>query len=73
MQNDYLSNKKNYNINNRNKYHSQKYDTSKSKSVDINKLLNNVKVNEKNKIKENCIIFSLAMLILSVTGIFISL
>ena len=73
MQNDYLSNKKNYNINNRNKYHSQKYDTSKSKNVDINKLLNGVKTNEKNIKKENWILFGLATLILLVTGIFISL
>ena len=73
MQNDYLSNKKHYNVNNHNKYHSQNYDTSKSKNVDINKLLNGVKTNEKNIKKENWILFGLASLILLVTGIFISL
>jgi len=73
MQNDYLSNKKHYNVNNHNKYHSQNYDTLKSKNVDINKLLNGVKINEKNIKKENWILFGLATLILLVTGIFISL
>jgi len=73
MKNDYLSNKKNYKINKLNKYHSQKYNIIKSKNVDINRLLNSVKINEKNKKKENFILFGLATLVISAMGIFITL
>ena len=43
---------------------------SKKKSVDVNILLNRVKLNEKNKKKENLIILFSVILLISVTGIF---
>jgi hypothetical protein len=44
--------------------------TSKDKYVDVNILLNRVKLNEKNKKKENLLIFFSVILLISVTGIF---
>ena len=72
MQNDYLSNKKNYNLNKIKKKPLQgKYSYSqKSKNVSINTLLNRVKIDEKNKKKENLILFGFVVLIISVAGIF---
>ena len=43
---------------------------SKKKSVDVNILLNRVKLNEKKKKKENLIILFSVILLISVTGIF---
>ena len=43
---------------------------SKDKYVDVNILLNRVKLNEKNKKKENLLIFFSVILLISVTGIF---
>jgi hypothetical protein len=74
MQNDYLSNKNIYTSNKHKKYFSQNHIKLKKKSnVDINKLLNSVKINERNKKKESWILFGLATLIVSVMGIFITL
>ena len=41
------------------------------KNVDVNKLLNRIKDNEKKKKKENFILFISALLVISVLGIFI--
>ena len=45
----------------------------KSQNVDINKLLNRVKILKKNKTKEKLIIFGIAILIISLMGTFILL
>ena len=73
MINDYLSNKKNYTskINNKNYFPTTKI--LKSKKIDINILLNKAKVEEKNKKKENLILFALTFLVISVMGIFITI
>ena len=75
MQNDYLTNKKNYNSNklNHKEYFAKNRNDTKSKNVNINKLLNEVKINKKNKKKESWILFGLATLIIGVMGIFVSL
>ena len=72
MQNDYLSNKKNYNLNKIKKNPLQdKYSHSqKPKNVSINTLLNRVKIDEKNRKIENLILFGFVVLIISVAGIF---
>ena len=74
MQNDYLSNKKIFKSLNEVKsikQNRQNYSnlSPKSKRVDINKLLNRVKLDKKNKKKENILIFSAIFLIVSVFGI----
>ena len=75
MQNDYLSNKKFFkslyeveSIKQNRQNHSNH--SIKSKRVDINNLLNRVKLEKKNKKKENILIFSAIFLIVSVFGIF---
>jgi hypothetical protein len=45
----------------------------KSHNVDINKLLNRVKILKKNKTKEKLIIFGIAILIISLMGTFVLL
>ena len=72
MQNDYLNNKKNYNLNKIKKHPLQrKYSyKQKQKNVSINTLLNRVKVDEKNRKIENLILFGFVILIISVAGIF---
>jgi len=45
----------------------------KSQNVDINKLLNRVKILKKNKTKEKLIIFGIAILIISLMGTFVLL
>jgi len=70
MLNDYLSNKKNYILNKPQKNYFSVPKTLKSKKIDINILLNKAKVEEKNKKKENLILFALTFLIISVVGIF---
>ncbi len=72
MQNDYLNNKKNYNLNKIKKNPLQgKYSHSqKPKNVCINTLLNRVKIDVKNRKKENLILFGFVVLIISVAGIF---
>ena len=71
MQNDYLNNKKNYNLNKIKKKPLQgKYSYSqKQKNVSINTLLNRVKIDEKNRKIENLILFGFVVLIISVAGI----
>ena len=73
MINDYLFNKKNHNINKAKKFYLKTSVTNlKSKNVDINKLLNGVKINEQNKKKESWILFGLATGIIGIVGIFIT-
>jgi|TARA_B110000914_G_C15424808_1_gene428368 hypothetical protein len=57
MQNDYLNNKKKY-ISNREIENLPKknYYKFKQKNVDINKLLNRIKLNQKDQVKENCMV-----------------
>jgi len=43
-----------------------------TKNVDVNKLLNRVKINERNEKKQKVIFFSLGILLLSVMGIFVT-
>ena len=72
MQNDYLNNKKNYNLNKIKKNPLQgKYShNQKPKNISINTLLNRVKIDEKNRKIENLILFGFVILIISVAGIF---
>jgi len=60
MQNDYLNNKKFYSENNDN-----------YKKVNINKLLNKLKIKKKKNIKENWIFAGLIISVISITGIVI--
>ena len=45
----------------------------KKKNVDINRLLNRVRVNKKNEIKQKIIFSSIGILIVSFMGIFVSI
>ena len=45
----------------------------KTQNVDINRLLNRVKILKKNKMREKLIIFGIAILIVSLMGIFVLL
>ena len=73
MQNDYLNNKKNYNSNKIKKYPLQdQYSYSQRPiNVSINTLLNRIKIDEKNRKKENLILFGFVVLVISITGIFV--
>jgi len=73
MQNDYLNNKKNHNLNKIKKHPLQgKYNyNQKPKNVSINTLLNRVKIDEKNRKKEDLILFGFVVLVISITGIFV--
>ena len=73
MQNDYLNNKKNFRLNRHKLDHSQKINITKSEKVNINKLLNGVRINENNKKKESWKLFGLVTLLVGVMGIFITL
>ena len=73
MLNDYLNNKKNYILNKPKKNYFSEFKTLKSKKIDINVLLNKVKVEEKNKKKENLILFALTFFVFGVMGIFITI
>ena len=73
MLNDYLSNKKNYILNKPQKNYFSVPKTLKSKKIDINVLLNKAKVEEKNKKKENLILFALTFFVVGVMGIFITI
>ena len=71
MQNDYLNNKKRYTLDKLQK----SYPTIKQssiKSVDINKLLNRVKIEKLNKKKENLVLATILLCIFSIT-LFIAL
>jgi|TARA_B100000795_G_C22578525_1_gene352888 hypothetical protein len=75
MQNDYLTNKKKYDsvvqkkYNLKNKSITNFINSKKPNNVDINKLLNKVKINEKNQKKEKLILLSIASLVVGVAGI----
>ena len=72
MLNDYLSNKKKF-IFNQNKKNSYSKHNTISRNVDINKLINGIKISKKNKKKESWALIGLATLIVGVMGIFITL
>ena len=75
MQNDYLSNKKKFDTAAQNKYNlknkisTNDINSKKANNVDINKLLNKVKISEKNQKKEKLILLSIASLVVGVAGI----
>tara|TARA_B110000263_G_scaffold145966_1_gene126581 strand:+ start:1780 stop:2007 length:228 start_codon:yes stop_codon:yes gene_type:complete len=73
MQNDYLNNKKDYNSNKIKKYLLKgQYSVSQRPiNVSINTLLNRIKIDEKNRKKENLILFGFVVLVISITGIFV--
>ena len=72
MLNDYLSNKKKF-IFNQNKKNSYSKHNTISRNVDINKLINEIKISKKNEKKESWVLLGLATLIIGVMGIFITL
>ena len=72
MLNDYLSNKKKF-IFNQNKKNSYSMHNTISRNVDINKLINEIKISKKNEKKESWVLIGLATLIVGVMGIFITL
>jgi hypothetical protein len=70
MQNDYLNNKKKYSIKNLDEKKSQvQFKINNKTKVDINKLLNRVKIEQKNKKKENLAIIGLVCSAIFVIGI----
>lgn len=75
MQNDYLTNKKKYDsvvqkkYNLKNKSITNFINSKKPNNVDINKLLNKVKINEKNQKKEKLILLGVALLSVGIAGI----
>ena len=71
MKNDYLTNKKNFELNkekNFNHIAPVKKTSTKPIIVNINTLLNRVKIKEQNKNRENLILLSMVATILSVIG-----
>ena len=76
MQNDYLNNKKKYNLDNQRNNTPKNFLPKKSikaNNVDVNKLLNRVKSNEIKKKKENFILLGWICIVVGITGIFIIL
>ena len=71
MQNDYLINKKSIKLKQEIKTLTSIEFLPKNKSVDINKLLNRVKINEKKKKKENILMLGIATFIVGCSGIII--
>ncbi|MDB9811460.1 hypothetical protein OAB95_03270 [Candidatus Pelagibacter sp.] len=71
MQNDYLNNKKRYTLDKSQKSYPV-IKQSSIKSVDINKLLNRVKIEKLNKKKENLVLATTLLCIFSIT-LFIAL
>jgi len=70
MKNDYLSNKKKFtNINASNKPIIKTRQISKTKTVNVNILLNRVKINEKSIIKKNIVFYGLTSLLITIVGI----
>ena len=69
MQNDYLYNKRIHDLKKINEPLIRTYKTSSVSVVNINTLLNRVKNEKKDKIKENIILVGSATLIISVVGI----
>ena len=72
MQN-YLDIKKIQDLRNKNRYSSKQTNINRSKNVDINTLLNRVKLNEKNKTKENLIFLAIGLASISAIGLFLLL
>ncbi|MDC1146543.1 hypothetical protein OAS84_01955 [Candidatus Pelagibacter sp.] len=72
MQN-YLDIKKIHDLRNKNRYSSKQTIINRSKNVDINTLLNRVKLNEKNKTKENLIFLAIGLASISALGLFLLL
>ena len=73
MQKNYLHNKKLNNENSDKKKSLQSIGLDKSGVVDINILLNRVKIEKRNKMKRKIIFFSLVTLALSLFAIFIAI
>jgi|TARA_B110000444_G_C18707872_1_gene532249 hypothetical protein len=71
MQNDYLINKKSIKLKQEIKTLTSIEFLPKNKSVNINKLLNRVKINEKKKKKENILMLGIATFIVGCSGIII--
>ena len=69
MQNDYLTNKKRYDLDQKKIILSKPRNSVRSKIVDVNKLLNRIKLNEKKDHKENLILFSLISVVIGIIGI----
>ena len=69
MKNDYLSNKKKYSLDYDNEYELKTKLISKPKIVDVNVLLNKVKIKEKKLKVENLIALSIIVLVISTIGI----
>ena len=69
MKNDYLSNKKKYSLDYDNEYELKTKLISKPKIVDVNVLLNKVKIKEKKLKVENLIVLSIIVLVISTIGI----
>ena len=69
MQNDYLTNKKKYKLVKEKIIVSKPQNSIKPNIVDVNKLLNRVKLNEKKDKKENLILFSLIGAAVGTVGI----
>ena len=71
MENDYLINKRSIKLKQEIKTLTSIEFLPKNKSVDINKLLNRVKINEKKKKKENILMLGIATFIVGCSGIII--
>ena len=69
MQNDYLHSKRFHDLKKINEPLIRTYKTSSVSAVNINTLLNRVKNEKKDKIKDNIILVGSATLIISVVGI----
>ena len=71
MENDYLINKRSIKLKQEIKTITSIEFLPKNKSVNINKLLNRVKINEKKKKKENILMLGIATFIVGCSGIII--
>ena len=71
MENDYLINKRSIKLKQEIKTITPIEFLPKNKSVDINKLLNRVKINENKKKKENILMLGIATFIVGCSGIII--
>ena len=71
MLNDIYHNNKNIKVESKPIIKSQKNPTHNKISVDINKLLNRVKVNRRNEVKSKFIYFGSGMFLLSFVGLFL--
>ena len=66
MKNDYLFNKKFFEENKKLHIFPQVFQRVEPKNVDINKLLNNLKFEKSNKLKENLILVTFASLVIAI-------